>query len=136
MGGAYPSGARSWNFWGSGHAGRAAHVVNTWEGRVVYVGNDVGKHVLTGGPLMQAGGPAAVAAAATDPVRMAYIYYGYYRPRPSWDPLAMLYAIYGLGNLFRFGNEYGRNHAEPDGSNRWVWDEGVRNQFFFAAEGG
>ncbi|KAK4033068.1 inosine-uridine preferring nucleoside hydrolase-domain-containing protein [Parachaetomium inaequale] len=131
MGGGYPSG-RSWNFWGSDPA-LAAHVINTWDGslsRVVFLGDDVGKHVLAGGPLM-ARGPKA------DPVRMAYVWYGYYEPRPAWDPLAVVYAIYGLGGLFEEGNEYGYNWVdEGDGSNRWVWDEGVRGQVFLRLAAG
>jgi hypothetical protein len=121
MGGGYPSG-RSWNFWGS-DAGLTAHVVHTWGGRIVFAGDDIGRDVLTGGPLMTQG-------PKTDPVRMAYIYYGFFNARPSWDPLAVLYAMDGLGDLFKFGNEYGYNHIEVDGTNQWVWDENVRNQFF------
>ncbi|KAI1110277.1 inosine/uridine-preferring nucleoside hydrolase [Nemania sp. NC0429] len=121
MGGEYPSG-REFNFWGS-NASLTTHVVNTWESRVVFAGIDVGEHVKSGGRLM-AEGPDE------DPVRKAYIYYSYYAPRPSWDPLAVLYAIHGLGDLFEFGNEYGYNHVEADGFNRWIWDPKVRNQFF------
>lgn len=123
MGGKYPSG-RSWNFWGS-NPSLAAHVINTWswEGRVTFIGGDVGKHVLTGGPLM-AEGPKR------DPVRMAYIYYSYYEPRPSWDPLTILYAIHGLGDTFEIGNEYGYNHIHPDGTNEWVWTKQARKQHF------
>jgi hypothetical protein len=121
MGGGYPSGYES-NFWGS-NASLAAHVVNTWGGRMVFVGGEVGKHVKSGGRLM-------AEAPATDPVRMAYVYYTYYTPRSSWDPLTVLYAMHGLGDLFTFGNEYGYNHVEVDGANRWVWDQEVRTQFF------
>ncbi|KAK4235770.1 hypothetical protein C8A03DRAFT_36357 [Achaetomium macrosporum] len=127
MGGGYPSG-RSWNFWGS-NASPTAHAINSWEGRVVFLGDDVGKDVLCGAPLMSQG-------PEDDPVRMAYIYYSYYNPRPSWDPLTVLYAIYGLGGLFEFGSEYGCNHVERDGTNRWVWDEEVRNPTFPEAQGG
>ena len=122
MGGFYPTGRRSWNFWGSDPS-LAAHVISTWEGRIVFLGNDVGKHVLTGGPLMSKG-------PETDPVRMAYIYYSYGTPRGSWDPLTVLYAANGLCDLFEFGNEYGHNHIEPDGTNRWIWDSQTTNQFF------
>jgi hypothetical protein len=128
MGGGYPTG-RSWNFWGSGNASLAAQVVRAWPGSIVFVGDDVGKHVLTGGPLMRSG------SWGDDPVRMAYIWYGYYRPRPSWDPLAVLYAIYGLGDLFKRGNEYGYNVIEADGTNRWVWDSEVTNQHFLRLKG-
>ncbi|OBT83002.1 hypothetical protein VE02_08255 [Pseudogymnoascus sp. 03VT05] len=121
MGGSYPSGY-SWNFWGS-NGSLAAHVANTWEGRVVFVGDDVGKGVKSGGELMSTG-------PKTDPVRMAYIYYSYYDPASSWDPLAILYAIGGLGGLFKYGNEYGYNHVDANGSNQWMWDRKVQNQFF------
>ncbi|KAI1752405.1 inosine/uridine-preferring nucleoside hydrolase [Xylaria castorea] len=121
MGGDYPSGYE-FNFWGS-NASLTAHVINTWEGRVVFVGDSVGKNVKSGRRLM-------VEGPEKDPVRMAYIYYTYHTPRPSWDPLAVLYAMNGLGDLFEFGNEYGYNHVEVNGSNRWVWDTKVRNQFF------
>lgn len=132
MGGGYPAG-RSWNFWGS-NASLAAHVINTWDSGggggagppITFLGGDVGKHVLAGGPLM-AQGPV------TDPVRMAYVWYGYYTPRPSWDPLAVVYAIHGLeahGGLFEVGGGVGYNWVEADGSNRWVWDEAVTGQRF------
>jgi len=121
MGGGYPSG-REWNFFGSDPS-LTAHAVNTWEGSIVFVGDEVGKDVFSGGPLMKDG-------PRRDPVRQAYIYYSYYSPRPSWDALAILYGIHGLGSLFEFGNEYGYNHIEPDGANRWVWDKGVRAQRF------
>ncbi|KAJ9603649.1 hypothetical protein H2200_011835 [Cladophialophora chaetospira] len=123
MGGGYPTGRPSWNFWGSGNVSLAAHVVHTWPGRVVFAGTDVGKHVLTGGPLMMEG-------PKTDPVRMAYMYYSPFKARPSWDPLVVSYAMDGLRALFTFGNEYGYNQIEPDGSNRWIWDESVKTQFF------
>jgi hypothetical protein len=114
MGGGYPNGRRSWNFWGSSKPEDAAHVIHNWEGPITFIGNDIGKHVLSGGPLMLDG-------PTTDPVRMAFIYYSYYKPVSSWDPLTLLYAAYGLGNLFTVGNENGGyNHINPDGSNRWV----------------
>ncbi|KAI1426228.1 inosine/uridine-preferring nucleoside hydrolase [Xylaria sp. FL1777] len=121
MGGGYPSGYE-FNFWGS-NASITAHVVHTWEGRMVFLGDEVGRPVKSGARFM-AEGPS------TDPTRMAYIYYTYYAARPSWDPLTVLYAMNGLEDLFQFENEYGYNHIEPDGANRWVWDQNVRNQFF------
>ncbi|KAK0639612.1 inosine/uridine-preferring nucleoside hydrolase [Cercophora newfieldiana] len=121
MGGAYPSG-KEWNFFGS-NPSAAAHAVNTWEGRVTFVGDEVGKDVLTGGPLMKDG-------PKTDLLRQAFIYYTYFDPRPSWDALAVMYGIHGLGDLFEVGNEYGYNHVEPDGANKWIWDEMKREQQF------
>ncbi|KAI0424405.1 inosine/uridine-preferring nucleoside hydrolase [Xylaria sp. FL1042] len=121
MGGGYPSG-HEFNFWGS-NASLTAHVVHTWEGRKVFLGDEVGRNVKSGGQLMSQG-------PRTDPARMAYIYYTYYTPRPSWDPLTVLYAVNGLGDFFQFGNKYGYNRIGADGSNQWVWDQEVRNQFF------
>lgn len=69
-------------------------------------------------------------APETDPVRMAYTYYTYGKPRASYDPLAVLYAAYGLGRMFRFGNEFGRNRVEGNGSNWWDWNEKEHQQFF------
>lgn len=90
---------------------------------MVFVGDDVGKYVKSGGLLMSEG-------PTTDPVRMAYIYYSYHTSRSSWDPLTVLYATNGLGDLFEFGNDYGHNHIEADGTNRWIWNSQIRNQFF------
>jgi len=121
MGGGYPSG-HSWNFWGS-NPSLTAHVIHSWEGRIVFTGNDVGLHVLTGGPLMRYG-------PKDDPVRQAYIYYTFYTLRSSWDPLAFMYAAGGLGDLFAFGNKRGFNRIEPNGTNQWVDDGKEHDQFF------
>ncbi|KAF5520905.1 Pyrimidine-specific ribonucleoside hydrolase RihA [Colletotrichum aenigma] len=121
MGGGYPSG-REFNFFGDNPAA-TAHVVNNWKGRVVFCGTEVGSVVLSGAKLL-AGGPA------TDPVRQAYVYYNFYRPRESWDPLTVVYAIQGLGDLFEYGNEFGYNHVFANGSNEWVYDQSVTDQFW------
>ncbi|TEA21536.1 Inosine-uridine preferring nucleoside hydrolase [Colletotrichum sidae] len=60
MGGDYPDGYE-FNFWGD-NPYEAAHVINNWEGPVVYAGSSLGGSVHSGGPLM-ADGPK------TDPVR-------------------------------------------------------------------
>lgn len=107
MGGGYPTG-RSWNFWGSDPA-FAAHVVHSWEGRIVFSWDDVGLHVLTGNLLMKYG-------PRDDPVRQAYIYYNFWEPTSSWDPLAAVYTIEGLGDLlFRI---WQRARVEPDRGGR------------------
>lgn len=124
MGGLYPGPGYSWNFWGS-NPGFAAHVISTWEGQIpiIFVGDEVGKDVLSGGSLI-ADGPA------TDPVRKAYMYYSLLEPRSSWDPLAVLYAAQGLGSIFELGNEHGYNKILENGTNQWVWDKAVTNQHF------
>ncbi|KAI3557074.1 subtilase [Colletotrichum abscissum] len=119
MGGEYPSG-REFNFFGD-NPSHTAHVVNNWKGRVVFCGTEVGSIVLSGAKLL-AEGPVS------DPVRQAYIYYNFYRPRQSWDPLTVLYAMQGLGDIFEYGNKYGRNFVHANGSNEWVYDRNVTNQ--------
>jgi hypothetical protein len=113
MGGKYPSG-RSWNFWGS-NSSLSAHVLSTWEGKITFVGDDVGKYVLAGGPLM-------ASKLEDDPVRMSYIWYGFGKPLPSWDPLTVLYIANGLGNLFVVNENHGYNKVLADGGNEWVYD--------------
>jgi len=113
MGGKYPKG-RSWNFWGS-KPELAEHVLGTWGGKITFVGNDVGRDVLIGGPLMKS-------ELEDDPVRMAYIYFGFGKPRPSWDPLTVFYAANGLGDVFGVVSDRGYNKIEADGSNEWVDD--------------
>lgn len=121
MGGTYPSGVE-WNFAGSDPAS-AAHVVNDWPGRMVFSGYELGAAVHSGTRLM-AEGPG------NDPVRAAYIYYSYGRPRASWDPITVLYAIRGLSDIFEYGNDNGYNHVNKDGSNTWIHDDGVTNQHY------
>jgi len=40
----------------------------------------------------------------------------------------MLYAVTGLGDTFKFGNQYGYNRVHRDGSNSWVLDPKARSQ--------
>ncbi|KAK8087309.1 hypothetical protein PG994_002283 [Apiospora phragmitis] len=61
----------------------------------------------------------------------AYRWYTYGAPRPSWDPLTVLFTMDGgVGELFEYGNEFGYNHVFPNGSNAWVYDEAVTDQRF------
>ena len=122
MGGSYPKGRRSWNFYGSNPA-YAAHVINTWPGPITFVGDNVGRNVLSGGPLMHEG-------PETDPVRMAMIWYSYTRSIASWDPLTIIYAAKGLGDLFEYGSEEGYNRINGDGSNTWVVEPSAKHHRF------
>lgn len=125
MGGAYPSG-REFNFFGDDPA-HTAHVISSLSTagspKVVYCGNEVGENVMSGMPLMK-NGPES------DPVRAAYSYYTHRsHARQSWDPLTMMYAINGLGDLFEFANENGYNRVNAtEGSNEWIGDVSVTNQ--------
>ncbi|KAK5995007.1 hypothetical protein PT974_03397 [Cladobotryum mycophilum] len=55
---------------------------------------------------------------------------GYNKSRNSWDPLTMLYAIEGLGDIFQFGNKGGHNYVFPDGRNEWQpRDDGRKHNY-------
>lgn len=109
-----------WNFYGD-NPFATAHAINNWKGPIVFTGSELGGTVFSGARLI-------VEGPETDPVRAAYIYYTYNTTRASWDPLTVLYAMDGLGELFDYANEYGYNQVANDGSNAWVYDESVRNQ--------
>lgn len=119
MGGDYSSG-HEFNFWGDDPL-RTAHVVNSWPGRVTFSGYSMGLNVTSGSRLMREGPPS-------DPVRSAYLWYTYHTSRSSWDPLTLLYAMHGLGEVFEYANEYGYNHVHVNGSNTWVFDDSRTNQ--------
>lgn len=127
MGGDYPSGYE-FNFWGDNPL-HTAHVVNTWPGRVTFSGYGMGLNVTSGSRLMKEG-------PSMDPVRSAYLWYTYGAPRPSWDPLTVLYAVHGLGDVFGFGNEYGYNHVHANGSNTWVFDDKRTDQHWLRLDVG
>jgi hypothetical protein len=121
MGGGYPTGF-SWNMYGSG-PNIASRVINDWQGRIVFVGDDVGQYVMSGSSLISS-------RYISDPVRDAYIYYRQGQPHSSWDPLTVIYAAKGLGDFFELGNEYGYNHIELNGTNKWIWDTQYKKQHF------
>lgn len=89
---------------------------------MTFSGNEMGSQVLSGASLSLKG-------PTNDPVRAAYNWYaGYNSSRFSWDPLTMLYACVGLGDLFDYAVNFGYNHVFPNGSNAWVYDQGQTNQ--------
>lgn len=112
-----------------------AHVVNNWPGKMTFSGMGLSPpsahlciaHTTTGSELggnVTSGASMTVKAPAGDPVAAAYRWYtGYNVSRFSWDPLTVLYACEGLGDLFGYANEFGYNHVHPNGSNEWVYDE-------------
>ncbi|KAI3331775.1 inosine/uridine-preferring nucleoside hydrolase [Xylariaceae sp. AK1471] len=121
MGGEYPSG-HEFNFWGDNPL-TTAHVVRSWPGEVVFSGFEMGINVSSGSRLITQG-------PSDDPVRHAYLWYTYGNPRSSWDPLTLLYALDGLGDVFEYANEYWYNHVYPNGSNKWIYDDKITSQRF------
>jgi len=120
MGGSYPSG---WEYNFGGYSPlTTAHLVNNWAGRITFSGSELGGNVMSGARFI-------VEGPKHDPVKAAYQWYvGYDTDRYSWDPLTVLYASQGLGDLFEYANEDGYNYVFPNGSNVWVFDEGRSDQ--------
>lgn len=87
------------------------HAAQEWPTQIVFCG--LGEDVLTGFPVR-------TLTPSENPVRRAYeLYLGPRRPtRPSWDQVALLYAVRGAGELFSL-HEAGYNHIFEDGTNVW-----------------
>ena len=80
-----------------------------WPVEVVFSG--LGDNILTGSRLRQ--------TRPENPVRRAYeLYLGKQPARPSWDPIAVLYAVRPDALFWRRRTE-GYNHIFPNGTNEW-----------------
>ena len=80
-----------------------------WPTPIVFSG--LGEDVPTGGTLAQ--------TPADNPVRVAYeLYLGSRPTRPSWDPIATLYAVRPDAPFWRVRAE-GSNRIFPNGTNEW-----------------
>ncbi|KAJ7248512.1 inosine/uridine-preferring nucleoside hydrolase [Mycena rebaudengoi] len=123
MGGDYPSG-HEYNFYND-RPFLTVQVINTWKDLtpITYLGDTLGLKVLSGLDL-QLHGPDK------DP------WYSPFVARPSWDILTLLYAIGGLGQLFKYGNTDGYNHVFANGSNVWVYDKHYTNQHWLELKDG
>ncbi len=122
MGGEYPSG-REWNFYQDSAA--AASVVEQWPTPVVFSGFEIGKEVLTGAGLQEAAQP--------DPVRRSYELYNGLTDRPSWDQVAVYYAVMTANEQQTklWSKNSGSNMVRTDGSNYWLnkRDQGVDHAY-------
>ncbi len=92
----------------------AAHkVVRDWPGKIMFTG--LGKNVMTGAQLM--------AHRTNDhPVRAFYSKFleaNKVSSRPSWDQIAVLYAVRDLSHYFTAVKD-GQCVSQKDGSNKWV----------------
>ena len=116
MGGDYPAG-REHNFFARGSDTVTATVLETWPTPILFSGYTLGLAVKTG--------PGLTALPVDHPVRRAYAMHGcepLKNGRPSWDQTAVLAAVRGPAPFWNL-SPAGRNHAAPDGSNRWEADE-------------
>ncbi len=122
MGGEYPSG-REWNFYQDSAA--VASVAKHWPTPVIFSGFEIGKEVLTGVGLQEAAQPS--------PVRRSYELYNGLTNRPSWDQVAVYYAVMTANGQQTklWSKNLGRNVARPDGSNYWLnkREEGVDHAY-------
>ncbi|MCI5146429.1 MAG: nucleoside hydrolase [Candidatus Electrothrix sp. AR3] len=107
MGGQYPTG-REWNFYQDAPA--AAYVVDHWPTPIVFSGFEIGKDILTGAGLKK--------AASSNPIRRSYELYNNLTNRPSWDQIALYYAVKGQ-QVSLWSSIPGKNTVQTDGSNVW-----------------
>jgi len=147
MGGNYPNSSQlfgpvehEWNFGGGCNwtapvcpttANATTYFLSHWPASVplVFLGFEVGVHILTGQPLTAPGTTCAAVAAEQPPNPCAAAFNDYsgwdaefWPQRPSWDPAAVLVAVRGAGPYFE-EQAGGHNTADPvDGSNAWVAD--------------
>ncbi|CAK8717850.1 Inosine-uridine nucleoside N-ribohydrolase [Candidatus Electronema halotolerans] len=111
MGGQYPSG-QEWNF--HQDAAAAAYVVSHWPRPIFFVGFELGKDILTGAGLRR--------LPAKNPIRRSYELHNKLAGRPSWDQIAVYYAVMASndGQSAFWSTISGRNLVQADGSNRWL----------------
>lgn len=111
MGGQYPSG-KEWNFYQDADA--AAYVINHWPTPVVFAGFELGKDVLTGAQLRT--------LPPKNPVRRSYELYNGIADRPSWDQVAVYYAVMSADGQQTdwWSRVHGRNTVSMDGRNHWL----------------
>ena len=110
MGGRYPSHLDP-QVYGNFKTDPAATVAATrdWPGELVFTG--LGDDILTGARLKE--------TPADNPVRRAYeLYLGKAPARPSWDPIAVLYAARPDAPFWR-RKTGGYNQIFPNGTNEW-----------------
>lgn len=114
MGGTWPNSPKDEGEYNFTMDKAAAHkVIREWPGRILFTG--LGKDVMTGGRLVAAG-------PKENPVPAFYRNFfeaNRVSDRPSWDLIAVLYAVRGLSEYFATGSE-GKCVAQEDGSNQWL----------------
>ena len=114
MGGEYPTGYE-WNFYQDGAA--AAYVVERWPSPVIFVGFESGRDIWTGIKLKKSRQP--------NPIRRSFELYNNFSGRPSWDQVAVYYAVQ-VANGWRtdlWSRVQGRNSVQLSGRNSWYSNE-------------
>lgn len=111
MGGQYPSG-REWNFYQDAKA--TVDVISHWPVPIVFVGFEIGKDIMTGAKLRS--------LPPSNPVRHSYELHNKLEGRPSWDQLAVYYAVMTENGEQSdwWAKVQGSNSVSDDGSNSWL----------------
>ncbi|MCW5199525.1 nucleoside hydrolase [Desulfobulbus sp. F1] len=111
MGGQYPSG-REWNFYQDAKA--TVDVISHWPVPIVFVGFEIGKDIMTGAKLRS--------LPPSNPVRHSYELHNKLAGRPSWDQLAVYYAVMTANGEQSdwWAKVQGSNSVRDDGSNSWL----------------
>lgn len=116
MGGIFPEGGRSFNFFMDSTA--SWYVFKHWPGEIIFTGDDIGQKIKTGLKLIQSD-------IKNSPVKDAYsisipLSEGDKEGRMSWDQTAVLIAVYGTEGFFDIVK--GKIIVNSDGSNKWKND--------------
>ncbi|WP_417915102.1 nucleoside hydrolase [Candidatus Electronema sp. JM] len=120
MGGQYPSG-REWNFHRDAEA--AAYVAAHWPTPIIFAGFELGKDIVTGAALRR--------LPENNPIRRSYELHNKLAGRPSWDQIAVYYAVMTAnGEQIPFWSKiHGSNAVSEDGSNRWLNEKNGRHAY-------
>jgi len=87
----------------------AVIAANQWPTPIYFSG--LGEEIGTGGRLRE--------TPSDNPVRQVYhLYLGDKRTRPSWDPIAVLYAVRPRADFWKIRSD-GKNHIFDNGTNQW-----------------
>ena len=113
--GRYPNGGQEFNL--NNYREASATAINDWPTRAVFIGSELGSKYKTGAVLNQRW------QRTSHPVANAFHLYNGGIDRESWDQIALLYGVRGLGqdDLGYFSATRGRNTLK-NGGNSWADD--------------
>jgi inosine-uridine nucleoside N-ribohydrolase len=130
MGGSYPTGNEEFNF--NIYPQSTKYVLSHWPTKVTFIGFELGEKIESGGILKKR------YKKEENPIALSFYYYCQGNNRSSWDELATIYAVKGLGKMFAgikgWNTEYNidktTNPAErPHGKNVWLKDPAGSHQY-------
>ncbi|SHM73101.1 Inosine-uridine nucleoside N-ribohydrolase [Cyclobacterium lianum] len=119
MGGQFPEGKEA-NFYRPDPESTQI-AVNTWPGRVIFSGWEIGNEIITGGPYLKK------SIAPESPVYQAYRLFNDFSGRQSWDQSILLYLV-SPEKYWDLGPK-GNAVVYQDGSNTWKMDKNGQQQY-------